>query len=368
MKHLLLISLARLKKEKKHYKKINLPMIKFFRNIRQNLLNEGKTTKYFKYAIGEILLVVIGILIALNINNWNEQKKNDAKIVNALKEIQSDIQTDLIQANRMFDYHLLTDSIAKGVYNNTFTADDYRTGNLQRIGYNYRDFKIVTNGFDNLKGNIDNIPKTYRPLLPDIKNLYVGLKIDIDVYNDRIRNTTYKNVDEDFLFDWSQIGLKGMLTDAQIDYYLNDKKYKDLVANYMNDRLNIFIKSNEYRIAAINLYHKIHDAIGSKDTIPEIVNYNYKSTTPINDYVGTYTLQESVNTFWPKNIKVKKIEGKLQIQFDETYTRNLFYYSETTYFFDDYQAYVVFNRPKKGQLYISSLANVYAIYEKSDSK
>jgi len=50
-------------------------MIKFFRNIRQNLLNEGKTTKYFKYAVGEIILVVIGILIALSINNWNIEKQ-----------------------------------------------------------------------------------------------------------------------------------------------------------------------------------------------------------------------------------------------------------------------------------------------------
>jgi len=58
-------------------------MIKFFRNIRQNLLNEGKTSKYLKYAIGEILLVVIGILIALGINNWNENRKdsNQEKIV-----------------------------------------------------------------------------------------------------------------------------------------------------------------------------------------------------------------------------------------------------------------------------------------------
>jgi hypothetical protein len=47
-------------------------MIKFFRKIRQNLLIENKTSKYFKYAIGEIILVVIGILVALQINNWNE--------------------------------------------------------------------------------------------------------------------------------------------------------------------------------------------------------------------------------------------------------------------------------------------------------
>jgi hypothetical protein len=51
-------------------------MLKFFRKIRQNLLSEGKTGKYLKYAFGEIILVVIGILIALQINNWNENRKN----------------------------------------------------------------------------------------------------------------------------------------------------------------------------------------------------------------------------------------------------------------------------------------------------
>ncbi|MCB0373030.1 MAG: hypothetical protein KDD31_08480 [Muricauda sp.] len=50
-------------------------MIRFFRNIRQRLLTENKFTKYLIYAIGEILLVVIGILIALQINNWNENRK-----------------------------------------------------------------------------------------------------------------------------------------------------------------------------------------------------------------------------------------------------------------------------------------------------
>ncbi len=63
-------------------------MIKFFRKIRQNLLMENKTGKYFKYAIGEIILVVIGILIALQINNWNEQRKtqgNQEKYLNLLK-------------------------------------------------------------------------------------------------------------------------------------------------------------------------------------------------------------------------------------------------------------------------------------------
>jgi len=63
-------------------------MIKFFRKIRQNLLMENKTGKYFKYAIGEIILVVFGILIALQINNWNERRKiqsNQEKYFTLLK-------------------------------------------------------------------------------------------------------------------------------------------------------------------------------------------------------------------------------------------------------------------------------------------
>ncbi|WP_425287337.1 DUF6090 family protein [Lutimonas vermicola] len=56
-------------------------MIKFFRKIRQKTLTENKFSKYLLYAIGEIILVVIGILIALQINNYNELNKQRAKKV-----------------------------------------------------------------------------------------------------------------------------------------------------------------------------------------------------------------------------------------------------------------------------------------------
>jgi hypothetical protein len=64
-------------------------MIKFFRKIRYDFMNQNKTGKYFKYAIGEIVLVVIGILIALQINNWNadlKTAKEELSILNNLLE------------------------------------------------------------------------------------------------------------------------------------------------------------------------------------------------------------------------------------------------------------------------------------------
>ncbi|SFZ93949.1 hypothetical protein SAMN05428642_103449 [Flaviramulus basaltis] len=75
-------------------------MIKLFRNIRENLLNEGKTSKYFKYAIGEILLVVIGILIALQINNWNEARKDENRMHTNINSISEDIKSDAFQIEK----------------------------------------------------------------------------------------------------------------------------------------------------------------------------------------------------------------------------------------------------------------------------
>tara|TARA_R110000765_G_scaffold69293_5_gene134345 strand:+ start:10846 stop:11628 length:783 start_codon:yes stop_codon:yes gene_type:complete len=81
-------------------------MIKFFRKIRQSLLSENKFSKYFLYAIGEIVLVVIGILIALQINNWNENKKasnsEKAILIGLKSEFQNNLVTidSTIQANK----------------------------------------------------------------------------------------------------------------------------------------------------------------------------------------------------------------------------------------------------------------------------
>ena len=71
-------------------------MLKFFRRIRQKLLSENRFRKYLLYAIGEIVLVVIGILIALQINNWNEEKKNKAFEKEILEQLSANLIKDKI--------------------------------------------------------------------------------------------------------------------------------------------------------------------------------------------------------------------------------------------------------------------------------
>jgi len=70
-------------------------MIKFFRKIRYDLMETGKIGKYLKYAIGEILLVVIGILIALQINNWNERRRENLEEQRILSLLTKDLEKDI---------------------------------------------------------------------------------------------------------------------------------------------------------------------------------------------------------------------------------------------------------------------------------
>jgi len=75
-------------------------MIKFFRKIRYNLMEQNKTGKYLKYAIGEILLVMIGILLALQVNNWNEDRKNSVLEQEILKQLEEEYDFNLVQLDQ----------------------------------------------------------------------------------------------------------------------------------------------------------------------------------------------------------------------------------------------------------------------------
>ncbi len=80
-------------------------MIKFFRHIRKSLIMEtGKTGKYFKYAIGEIILVVIGILIAIQLNEWRHDSSNKNQKQFVLKALQLEFEANLEQMDTILFY------------------------------------------------------------------------------------------------------------------------------------------------------------------------------------------------------------------------------------------------------------------------
>lgn len=97
-------------------------MIKIFRKIRQKLLTENKFSTYLLYALGEILLVVIGILIALQISEWNETRKVNESIDSHLQILKQNLEEDQVQLS----------TLMQNMRNNV----DYSDSSLQQIKTN----------------------------------------------------------------------------------------------------------------------------------------------------------------------------------------------------------------------------------------
>jgi hypothetical protein len=143
-------------------------MIKFFRKIRQNLLMENKTGKYFKYAIGEILLVVIGILIALAINNWNEKRKELNQTVELLKNMMLDLKADISNLESDINY-----------YNQWI--------NSSRVLLNTNEYQLFsTDSIYNLLPTNNTVTKVTNQTFEKIKNAGITKILDSDHLLDNI--------------------------------------------------------------------------------------------------------------------------------------------------------------------------------------
>jgi hypothetical protein len=188
-------------------KLLNKTMIKFFRRIRQNMIKENRASKYLLYAIGEIILVVIGILIAVQINNSNIKRIDKISEIKYLNNIKLDLEKDLENLNYNLDFRhkklvgtkklieqingLQIEDLTELTFNvlNTLYAERFRPSNVT-----YND--LVSSGNLNLISN-DSI----KLLLFDLALLYQDntffIEHETSEYEEYISKPIYKFTDID---------------------------------------------------------------------------------------------------------------------------------------------------------------------------
>ena len=153
-------------------------MIKFFRHIRQKLIMENKTSKYLKYAIGEIVLVVIGILIALQINNWNENRKFNSLKKVYIERLIEDLKQDTIRINTLIhetnrqqrNIETVITQLDVGIQSETLTRTMIE---YLEFGWNMNEFTPSSNTYTDLSqtGNL-NVFRNIE-LIEHIKQYYI---------------------------------------------------------------------------------------------------------------------------------------------------------------------------------------------------
>ncbi|MBU3822026.1 hypothetical protein KO566_08145 [Flavobacteriaceae bacterium XHP0103] len=164
-------------------------MIKFFRKIRQELLNEGKTSKYLKYAVGEIILVVIGILIALQINNWNENRKSRQLELLNIEQLILDIQEDSIDIQNKINRlpkHLNSYTIIENM-NKDSTYKKIFNKNLEFIERPFLQMNVKSNAVENISQIINGLTNnTMKRKLRNYAQFYERLESQTKYVNEVI--------------------------------------------------------------------------------------------------------------------------------------------------------------------------------------
>ena len=173
-------------------------MIRFFRHIRRALINQNQMGKYFKYAIGEVLLVVIGILIALQVNNWNLAAKNSEIEQQFLSQLQADTEISIEQLDlkiRAIKNSKEWDSLV------------LREIQVKTAGINNDSLLFLVTGYF--------APPTFDPEDGTIKSILGAGQLDL-ISNQELRN--YISSWESYLNDTKEI--ENLLT----DFFFNQKK------------------------------------------------------------------------------------------------------------------------------------------------
>ena len=266
-------------------------MIPIFRRIRKKMADDNKPIKYLRYAIGEIVLVVIGILIALQINNWNEQRKDQKQINSILNEIQSDLSVDIERANFLMEYYHKKDSLWFILQYKNPTYNDFKNNisGFSGILSNYEDFRIHDNGFKNLMQKSDHIPDSYKNLLPQLNAIYIEEKFTIDEYNDKI-TTLVLNYLKKLSEEVTWYGTFEPI-DSVINYYYQNPFFKNEVSYYSMIARNFQLI--RFKSDAINAYLDIAKITGTPEELPKYMKATIVDPEVLKEYSGKYKLKES---------------------------------------------------------------------------
>lgn len=218
-------------------------MIKIFRKIRQNFIMKNESSKYLKYAIGEIVLVVIGILIAVSINEWSESRKQKQELLNIYTIVAKDLKNDISHVESVIEGYQKKEPLFNKVLEGKMTKEDYETCiNCTRIITGYQDLTINKNGYNLLSKYNNNSNSKIDPLQQKIMQFYTKQMVELhadDVIIEEDLRSNYKDWKDNY--SWYADFISNKNLDGFIEYAINSPDYKNRVANFYFLHLKIYV-------------------------------------------------------------------------------------------------------------------------------
>lgn len=226
-------------------------MFRFFRQLRKQSTGEAKA--YLLYAIGEVFLVIVGILIALQINNWSEDRKERQTIDSILLGIQQDLLSDIREAEAKILWYEQREYVIKDLLEGE--VDEEFDEFIYSAGMFWNTYVLNTSSFEALNAHKDIIPSEYRDIDKRLNELYIQTSSSLQ--------TRQRYIDEHLSKYRSQ------LVDEEpwyVDYQLG---------NYTEEVQNYFLTSERHRQKLVRFLTLSEDIRFSLQQIIRNARYNY---------------------------------------------------------------------------------------------
>lgn len=231
-------------------------MIKFFRKIRQKLISENKITRYLLYAVGEIVLVVIGILIALAVNQRSQNQANEEKVATILEAILKDLSADITESDQILNTIHVIDSFSFPILSNPKSLHNQDNVDIEIDILRFSNlFNFTNGGYQNLSHNLDIVPKKYDSILNKLHHHYNAYKESVQYWDNKVNRLTNEN--ERFLidtFDWYHNPTSYAKHKNELR---NNTTYRNKLFHFREVNKAWLYAVNRYKGSCINLYQTI---------------------------------------------------------------------------------------------------------------
>lgn len=220
-------------------------MISFFRKFRQKLLSQNRVTRYLVYAIGEIFLVTIGILIALQVNNWNEGRKENNFLSLVYEQIQKELQTDTLNVRLSIEDFEERNERLEEIVHRTIPVSYYDTLNEANYHYcekcqsdisNFEPFQNLDKGYQLLKSISTNSGQKNDSLIFYIDSFYSNSIPTLEDSQDIIKALSIRAIDGFQQYEWfvGWSDLSNQKYDKEFILYLfESEEYRKACAHYL---------------------------------------------------------------------------------------------------------------------------------------
>ena len=235
-------------------------MMKIFRKIRFDILKNSKTNKYLKYAIGEIVLVVIGILIALQINLWNEDRKSHDILTTNLKGVLQELKADSAIVHQVIDIYKKVNQ-QRIEFINTENYENLSLGDMEENLENFtKEPKLEYTYFKKIENSEITNFGVYTEVMQDLIKYY---DITIPYLNKTIATYDEQVIREDEFWRYEQNNYEFNLLDGLKSYQTEKKAKKELIKLLKSPRGRTILKIDVRRnLFMIDLLTKLKPDLG----------------------------------------------------------------------------------------------------------